>query len=79
MSIQVFGTAVARGVAIGRAVIAVSSRVGVAHYFVDQEEVSSETERLRVSRDRVLSELDHLKRDLPRMRHRNCLASSTCT
>ena len=34
MSIQVFGTPVSRGVAIGRAVLVASSRVDVAHYFV---------------------------------------------
>ena len=35
MSIQVFGLPVSRGVAIGRAVLVASSRVDVAHYYVD--------------------------------------------
>lgn len=65
MSIQVFGMAVSRGVAIGRAVIAVSSRVGVAHYFIEPEGVAAETDRLRSARNQVLAELGHLKRDLP--------------
>ena len=38
MSIQVFGTPVSRGVAIGRAVLVASSRVDVAHYFVAAEQ-----------------------------------------
>ncbi|MBK1614836.1 phosphoenolpyruvate--protein phosphotransferase [Rubrivivax gelatinosus] len=65
MSIQVFGTPVSRGVAIGRAVLVASSRVDVAHYFVPTERIDSEIERLRVARDAVSTELSTLKRDLP--------------
>lgn len=64
MSIQVFGTPVSRGVAIGRAVLIASSRVDVAHYFVPSERVDLEIERLRQARDAVSSELATLKRDL---------------
>ena len=46
MSIQVFGIAVSRGVAIGRAVLVASSRIDVAHYFVATEQVAGEIARL---------------------------------
>jgi len=65
MSIQVFGLPVSRGVAIGRAVLVASSRVDVAHYFIDEQKVESEISRLREARDAVASELTNLKRDLP--------------
>jgi phosphoenolpyruvate-protein phosphotransferase (PTS system enzyme I) len=65
MSIQVFGLPVSRGVAIGRAVLVASSRVDVAHYFIDDGQVEDEIARLRVARDAVAGELMALKRDLP--------------
>ena len=65
MSFQVFGLPVSRGVAIGRAVLVASSRVDVAHYFIDAERVDSEVMRLRNARDAVASELTTLQRDLP--------------
>lgn len=65
MSIQLFGLAVSRGVAIGRAVLVASSRVDVAHYFVDDSQVESEIDRLRVARDEVSAELSALQRDMP--------------
>jgi phosphotransferase system enzyme I (PtsI) len=65
MSIQVFGLAVSRGVAIGRAVLIASSRIDVAHYFVDESQVDAEIDRLRRARDAVAAELTALKTDLP--------------
>jgi len=65
MSIQVFGLPVSRGVAIGRAVLVASSRVDVAHYFIDASRVEAEIARLRTARDAVAGELSLLKRDLP--------------
>lgn len=65
MSIQVFGMAVSRGVAIGKAVLIASSRVDVAHYFVAANQVDSEIERLRGARNAVAAELTTLQRDLP--------------
>lgn len=65
MSFQVFGAAVSRGIAIGRAVLVSSSRVDVAHYFVPQEEVTQEIARLRSARDRVAHSLEALQRELP--------------
>ena len=64
MSFQVFGTPVSRGIAIGRAVLVASSRVDVAHYFIDASSVGSEIERLRAARDLVAEELATLRRDL---------------
>jgi len=65
MSFQVFGLPVSRGVAIGRAVLVASSRIDVAHYFVEESQVAEEIERLRAARDAVASELSTLQRDLP--------------
>ena len=65
MSIQVFGIAVSRGVAIGRAVLVASSRIDVAHYFVAAEQVAGEISRLNLARDAVSLELESLKRDMP--------------
>ena len=65
MSAQIFGMAVSRGVAIGRAVVAASSRVDVAHYFVGPDQIEAQVERLRAARDAVSTELATLKSDLP--------------
>ncbi len=65
MSIQVFGLPVSRGVAIGRAVLIASSRIDVAHYYIDAADADSEIERLRHARDAVAGELTALQRDLP--------------
>ena len=65
MSIQVFGMAVSRGVAIGRAVLVASSRIDVAHYFVGPDQVAAEIERLRMARNVVAAELSSLQADMP--------------
>ena len=65
MSFQVFGLPVSRGVAIGRAVMVASSRVDVAHYFIEASQVEPEIERLRTARDAVAQELTTLQRELP--------------
>lgn len=65
MSFQVFGLPVSRGVAIGRAVLVASSRLDVAHYFIDEERVEGEITRLRSARDVVAQELTTLQRELP--------------
>jgi phosphotransferase system enzyme I (PtsI) len=65
MSIQMFGQPVSRGVAIGRAVLVASSRVDVAHYFIDAAHAPAEVARLRHARDTVFSEITTLKDDLP--------------
>ena len=66
MTFSIHGLAVARGVAIGRAVLVASSRVDVAHYFIAADQVGQEIERLRVARDEVVEELQRLQRDMPR-------------
>ena len=65
MSFQVFGIAVSRGVAIGRAVLVASSRVDVAHYFVAPDQLDTEFARLLRGRDAVVQELSTLKDELP--------------
>jgi phosphotransferase system enzyme I (PtsI) len=65
MSFQVFGLPVSRGVAIGRAVLVASSRIDVAHYFIEVTHVESEIERLCAARDAVAAELGTLQRDMP--------------
>jgi phosphoenolpyruvate-protein phosphotransferase (PTS system enzyme I) len=64
MSFQVFGLPVSRGVAIGRAVLVASSRVDVAHYFIEESRADDEIARLRNARDAVAGELTTLQRDL---------------
>lgn len=65
MSFQLFGLPVARGVAIGRALMVSSSRVDVAHYYIEPAQIEAETQRLREARDAVVMELETLQRELP--------------
>jgi phosphotransferase system enzyme I (PtsI) len=66
MTFSIHGLAVARGIAIGRAVLVASSRVDVAHYFIKHEQVQSELERLAEARDAVCVELQSLHDNLPK-------------
>ena len=66
MTFSVHGLAVARGIAIGRAVLVASSRVDVAHYFIQAEQMPAEIERMRSARDAVIDELQRLQRDMPK-------------
>ncbi len=61
MTFVVHGLPVARGIAIGRAVLVVSSRIDVAHYFIKPEQVESEIDRVRKARDAVAEELQKLQ------------------
>lgn len=61
MTFAVHGITVSRGVAIGRAVLVVSSRKDVAHYFIQPDQVHSEMARLRAARDAVVQELQRLQ------------------
>ena len=74
MSIQVFGLPVSRGVAIGRAVLVASSRVDVAHYYVEPAMIEAEVRRLRAARDLVVEELTALKGDVPEDAHDELVA-----
>ncbi len=66
MTFSIHGLAVARGIAIGRAVLVASSRVDVAHYFIEPEQVKSELARLVQAREAVLAELQSLHDNLPK-------------
>ncbi|MEO8526173.1 MAG: phosphoenolpyruvate--protein phosphotransferase [Caldimonas sp.] len=65
MTFQLFGLPVSRGIAIGRAVLVASSRIDVAHYYVGEDAVDAEIDRLRVARDAVAAGLAAMKNDLP--------------
>ena len=65
MTFSVPGLAVARGIAIGRAVLVGSSRVDVAHYFIEAHQVQSEIERVRQGRNAVMQELARLQAEMP--------------
>jgi phosphoenolpyruvate-protein kinase (PTS system EI component) len=69
VSLQVFGLAVSRGIAIGRAMLVASSRVDVAHYYIAPEHAAAEVQRLRRARDEVAEEFEALQRDLPADAH----------
>jgi phosphotransferase system enzyme I (PtsI) len=61
MTFSIYGLAVARGIAIGRAVLVASSRVDVAHYFIDATQVDAEIERVRNGRNAVVDEIHRLQ------------------
>ncbi|MBA3773425.1 MAG: phosphoenolpyruvate--protein phosphotransferase [Ramlibacter sp.] len=67
MTFSVHGLAVARGIAIGRAVLMASNRVDVAHYFIEGGQVESEIERVRVGRNAVVDELHRLQHTISLM------------
>ncbi|PIT74610.1 phosphoenolpyruvate--protein phosphotransferase [Limnohabitans sp. JirII-29] len=66
MTFAIHGLAVARGIAIGRAVLVASSRVDVAHYFIEPTQVDAELRRLAKARMAVQSELQTLHDTLPK-------------
>ena len=65
MTFAIHGLAVARGIAIGRAVVVASSRMEVRHYFIEPEQVDSEIARARAARDAVIAELTRLLESMP--------------
>jgi phosphotransferase system enzyme I (PtsI) len=67
VTFAIHGLAVSRGVAIGRAVLVASSRVDVAHYFVEANEVVAEIERVRLGRDLVVEEILRLQESITHM------------
>ncbi len=67
MTFSVHGLAVARGVAIGRAVLMASSRVDVAHYFIETGQIEAEIERVRVGRNAVVDEIHRLQHTISLM------------
>ena len=67
MTFSIHGLAVARGIAIGRAVLVASSRVDVAHYFIDATQVDAEIERVRNGRNAVVDEIHRLQVSIAHM------------
>jgi phosphoenolpyruvate-protein phosphotransferase (PTS system enzyme I) len=67
MTFSVRGLAVAQGIAIGRAVLIASSRLDVAHYFIEESDVEAEIERIRAGRDAVIDELGRLQHSVSQM------------
>ena len=65
MTFSIHGLAVARGIAIGRAVLAAASRMEVVHYFIEPDQVEAELARARRARDTVTQELQRLQAQMP--------------
>ena len=53
MTFAIHGLAVARGIAIGRAVLLAASHLEVAHYFITAAQVAGEIARVGQARDAV--------------------------
>jgi len=61
MTFSIQGLAVARGIAIGRAVLVASSRMDVGHYFIEASQVEAEIDRVRMGRNAVVDEIHRLQ------------------
>ncbi|TFZ06988.1 phosphoenolpyruvate--protein phosphotransferase [Ramlibacter henchirensis] len=66
MTFAIHGLPVARGIAIGRAVL-MGGRVDVAHYFIDPAQVDAEVTRLREGRNAVIDEIHRLQHTIVQM------------
>lgn len=67
MTFAIHGIAVARGIAIGRAVLVASGRVDVAHYFIQPGQAEAEIARLRAGRNAVAEEIQRLQQTIAAM------------
>jgi phosphoenolpyruvate-protein phosphotransferase (PTS system enzyme I) len=67
MTFSIHGLPVARGIAIGRAVLMASSRVDVAHYFVESWQIEDEIARVRAGRNAVVDEIHRLQQTIALM------------
>ena len=67
MTFSIHGLPVARGIAIGRAVLVASSRLDVAHYFIEPAQVAAEINRVRDGRDEVIAEIYRLQTSIAQM------------
>src|SRR6218665_1031785 len=65
MTFSIHGLAVARGIAIGRAVLVASGRADVAHYFLPPEQVEDEIARVRRGRMAVAEEPPRPQVEMP--------------
>jgi phosphotransferase system enzyme I (PtsI) len=61
VTFSLHGIPVARGIAIGRAVVMASGRGDVAHYFIQPGQIESEIDRVRVGRNAVVDEIHRLQ------------------
>ena len=66
MTFSIHGLAVARGIAIGKAVLVASSRVDVAHYFIKPSQVEEELARITQARNAVMAEVQRLHQSVPK-------------
>ena len=66
MTFSIHGLAVARGIAIGRAVLVASSRVDVAHYFINASQIDAELQRINSARQAVMQEVQRLHQSVPK-------------
>lgn len=66
MTFSVHGLPVARGIAIGRAVL-MAGRVDVAHYFIKADQVEAEIDRVRAGRNAVIDEIHRLQQTIMAM------------
>ncbi|WP_332813680.1 phosphoenolpyruvate--protein phosphotransferase [Ramlibacter sp.] len=66
MTFAVHGLPVARGIAIGRAVL-MAGRVDVAHYFIEPDQVDAEIARVREGRNAVVDEIQRLQQTIAGM------------
>ncbi|NCN71092.1 MAG: phosphoenolpyruvate--protein phosphotransferase [Betaproteobacteria bacterium] len=67
MTFAIHGLAVARGIAIGRAVLVASTRLDVAHYFIEPSQVGAEIRRMRDGRNAVVEEIQRLQASISQM------------
>jgi len=67
VTFSIHGLAVARGIAIGRAVLVASSRVDVAHYFIEPTQIETEIARVRAGRNAVVDEIHRLQQSIATM------------
>jgi len=67
VTFSIHGLAVSRGVAIGRAALVASSRIDVAHYFIEPDAVEREIARVRAGRDVVVEEIHRVQESIHHM------------
>jgi len=67
MTFSIHGIPVARGVAIGRAVLMASGRIDVAHYFIEPGQIAAEINRVRAGRNAVVEEIRRLQQTIAQM------------
>ncbi|EYC49701.1 phosphoenolpyruvate-protein phosphotransferase [Hylemonella gracilis str. Niagara R] len=67
MTFSIHGLGVTRGIAIGRAVLVASSRVDVAHYFIEPDQVAGEIDRVRRGRNAVIKEIQRLQQSVEQL------------